>query len=232
MQINVKDLIVNPINPRSIGKDAKIRLQQSIMLFPKMLQYRDIIINEDNVVLAGNQRTTILQTIAQGKTLDWLSVLQENEKWVELSDQRKDEVLITWKRWTDNPLVEVSVAKNLTDDEEKELILKDNKEFGEYDFDALQRMYDDNNLINFGFDEGLFYNIDEDEMMVKKSTLGTRGKAINLLEFGKNQIAVNKEEYEELVRRYDEYVESVGVDFGFVTFILTLSPEENGNNKD
>ncbi len=232
MQINVKDLIVNPINPRSIGKDAKIRLQQSIMLFPKMLQYRDIIINEDNVVLAGNQRTTILQTIAQGKTLDWLSVLQENEKWVELSDQRKDEVLITWKRWTDNPLVEVSVAKNLTDDEEKELILKDNKEFGEYDFDALQRMYDDNNLINFGFDEGLFYNIDEDEMMVKKSTLGTRGKAINLLKFGKNQIAVNKEEYEELVRRYDEYVESVGVDFGFVTFILTLSPEENGNNKD
>ncbi len=232
MQINVKDLIVNPINPRSIRKDAKIRLQQSIMLFPKMLQYRDIIINEDNVVLAGNQRTTILQTIAHGKTLDWLSVLQENEKWVELSDQRKDEVLITWKRWIDNPLVEVSVAKNLTKDEEKELILKDNKEFGEYDFDALQRMYDDNNLINFGFDEGLFYNMDEDETVVKKSTLGTRGKAINLLTFGKNQIAVNKEEYEELVRRYDEYVESTGVDFGFVTFILTLNPEENGNNKD
>lgn len=60
MKKDIKELIINPINPRKIVVGQKRRLQQSIMLFPKMLYYRDIIVNKDNVVLAGNQRTTIM----------------------------------------------------------------------------------------------------------------------------------------------------------------------------
>lgn len=49
------------------------------MLFPKMLGVRDIIINKDNVVLAGNQRTAILKEIVNTTPLDWMVVLQDNE---------------------------------------------------------------------------------------------------------------------------------------------------------
>ena len=52
MKIKIEELVINPINPRKIRIEQKSRLQQSIMLFPKMLGIRDIIVNKENVVLA------------------------------------------------------------------------------------------------------------------------------------------------------------------------------------
>ena len=75
MKVDVRDLSINPINPRKIVLGQKRRLQQSIMLFPKMLYYRDIIINKDKVVLAGNQRTTILKEIITSSPIDWMIIL-------------------------------------------------------------------------------------------------------------------------------------------------------------
>ena len=167
MKKNISDLVINPINPRKIRIEQKKRLQQSIMLFPKMLGVRDIIINKDNVVLAGNQRTSILKEIVNTSPLDWMVVLQDNEKWSEISELERENILDEWKQWVENPEVSVTVA-DLTEDEEKELIIKDNQEYGEFDYNALLHLYDDVNLINFGMDEGLFYNPDEDDTVVAK----------------------------------------------------------------
>lgn len=46
MKIKIEELVINPINPRKIRIEQKRRLQQSIMLFPKMLGIRDIIVNK------------------------------------------------------------------------------------------------------------------------------------------------------------------------------------------
>ena len=97
MKKDVKELTINPINPRRIVIGQKRRLQQSIMLFPKMLTYRDIIVNKDNVVLAGNQRTTILKEILTSTPMDWMVILQENEKWQELTEKQRDAVIEYWK---------------------------------------------------------------------------------------------------------------------------------------
>lgn len=52
----VKDIQLNPENPRII-KDAKFKqLVKSIQDFPAMLQLRPIIIDEKNIVLGGNMR--------------------------------------------------------------------------------------------------------------------------------------------------------------------------------
>lgn len=224
MKKDVKELTINPINPRRIVIGQKRRLQQSIMLFPKMLTYRDIIVNKDNVVLAGNQRTTILKEILTSTPMDWMVILQENEKWQELTEKQRDVVIEYWKAWVENPLIEVTVA-DLSEEEEKELIIKDNNEFGEFDYGKLQQIYDEINLVNFGFDEGLFYNPDEDETVMTKIK-GSTPKKINMLTFGKNVVSVTKEEYDTLVNRYNDYVDETGVNFGFVKSLLENSAAE------
>lgn len=224
MKKDVKELTINPINPRRIIIGQKRRLQQSIMLFPKMLTYRDIIVNKDNVVLAGNQRTTILKEILTSTPMDWMVILQENEKWQELTEKQRDAVIEYWKAWVENPLIEVTVA-DLSEEEEKELIIKDNNEFGEFDYGKLQQIYDEINLVNFGFDEGLFYNPDEDETVMTKIK-GSTPKKINMLTFGKNVVSVTKEEYDTLVNRYNDYVDETGVNFGFVKSLLENSAAE------
>lgn len=218
MKKNISDLVINPINPRKIRIEQKKRLQQSIMLFPKMLGVRDIIINKDNVVLAGNQRTSILKEIVNTSPLDWMVVLQDNEKWSEISELERENILDEWKQWVENPEVSVTVA-DLTEDEEKELIIKDNQEYGEFDYNALLHLYDDVNLINFGMDEGLFYNPDEDDTVVAKIK-GSTPKKIDMLTFGKNACSVTKETYDLLVQKYNDYIDMMGVNYGFVKSLL------------
>ncbi len=218
MKIKIEDLVINPINPRKIRIEQKRRLQQSVMLFPKMLRVRDIIVNKSNVVLAGNQRTSILKEIVNTTPLDWMVVLQENEKWTNLTEKEREAVLDFWKKWTENPEVEVSVTE-LSEEEEKELIIKDNQEYGEFDYDVLRHIYDDVNLINFGMDEGLFYNPDEDDTVTTKIK-GSTPKKIDMLTFGKNGCAVTKEEYDVLVKSYNDYIDMMGVNYGYVKSLL------------
>lgn len=218
MKVKVEELVINPINPRKIRIEQKRRLQQSVMLFPKMLTVRDIIVNKDNVVLAGNQRTSILKEIVNTTPLDWMVVLQENEKWTNLTETEREKVLEYWKNWAENPEVEVSVAE-LTEDEEKELIIKDNQEYGEFDYDVLLHIYDDVNLINFGMDEGLFYNPDDDDTVTTKIK-GSTPKKIDMLTFGKNGCSVTKEEYDILVKAYNDHIDMMGVNYGFVKSLL------------
>lgn len=226
MKINVTELIANPNNPRKISKDKKARLKQSILLFPKMLYYRDITINKDKIILGGNQRTDVLKEVLKSSPMDWILTLSENEKWKQLSPSQQEQVVDFWKEWVKNPLVEVSIAEDLTEKEEKEYIFKDNEEYGEYDFDRLTKMYDQINLVNFGFDEDLFYDASEDDTVVKKNKLSKSAKKINVLMFGKNSVAVTKAEYAELVEQYEDYVDEIGVDFGFIKFLFNKLNQE------
>lgn len=226
MKINITELIANPNNPRKISKDKKARLKQSILLFPKMLYYRDITVNKENMVLGGNQRTDILKEILKSSPMDWILTMSENEKWKLLSPSQQEQAVDYWKEWVKDPVVEVSVAENLTEKEEKEYIFKDNEEYGEYDFDRLTKMYDQINLVNFGFDEGLFYDASEYDTVVKKNKLSKSAKKINVLMFGKNSVAVTKNEYAELVEQYENYVDEIGVDFGFIKFLFNKLNQE------
>ena len=225
MKVDVRDLSINPINPRKIVLGQKRRLQQSIMLFPKMLYYRDIIINKDKVVLAGNQRTTILKEIITSSPMDWMIILQENEKWQALTEKQRDVIIDYWKKWIEEPLIDVTEIE-LNEEEEKELIIKDNNEVGEFDYDQLQQIYDEINLVNFGFDEALFYNPEEDDTVLTHIKGSSTPVKINMLSFGKNVIPVTKEEYNTLVERYNAYVDETGVNFGFIKNILEQSANQ------
>lgn len=221
-KVNVSELKINPINPRKITPDARKKLQQSVMLFPKMLSEANLIVtDEELVVLAGNQRTAILQNeILAKEAFSWKVVLQENERYIKMSEHEKEEVIAFWEQWCKNPEVTVDYSEGLSEDEKKEFIVKENKEFAEYDYDKLEYIYDEASLVAMGFDEGVFYDPDDDPTAIA-FTKGSKPRKIDMLSFGKYTVPVTREEYDLLLERYNEYVDEAGVDFGFIKELLT-----------
>ena len=80
--MKIKDIKLNPDNPRLI-KDARFKkLVQSLKEFPKMLELRPIVINEDNVVLGGNMRLKALRELGYKEVPD---------TWVKRADELTEE---------------------------------------------------------------------------------------------------------------------------------------------
>ena len=59
--MKLKDIKLNPSNPRVIKDNKFKQLVQSIQNFPEMLSLRPIVVNEDMVVLGGNMRLRACQ---------------------------------------------------------------------------------------------------------------------------------------------------------------------------
>jgi len=118
-KVKISQVKLNDYNPRII-KDEKFRkLVQSIKDFPKMLEIRPIVVNEDMVVLGGNMR---------------------------------------FKACIEAGLKEVPVIKasDLTQEQQKEFIIKDNVGFGEWDWDILANEWDADQLTDWGLNIPIF----------------------------------------------------------------------------
>jgi hypothetical protein len=59
----MKELILNPNNPREIKKDVFEKLKRSLLDFPQMLDIRPIVYDEKNIILGGNMRYKALQEL-------------------------------------------------------------------------------------------------------------------------------------------------------------------------
>jgi hypothetical protein len=59
----IDDLIASEKNPRKIGRKQYEALKKSLVEFPEMKQLREIIIDEDNEILAGHQRIYALKDL-------------------------------------------------------------------------------------------------------------------------------------------------------------------------
>lgn len=100
-KVSVKDIKLNPKNPRTI-KDEKFRkLVKSIQDFPEMLEIRPIVIDEEMTILGGNMR---------------------------------------FKACLEAGLTEVSVIifRGLTDKKKNQFLIKDNVNYGDWDYMMLE----------------------------------------------------------------------------------------------
>lgn len=85
-KMKLSDLIPTENNPRQIKKEDFERLKKSLESFPKMLDIREIVVDENNRILGGHQRVKAL--FANGKT-------EVNVKVVEgLTEEEKREFVI------------------------------------------------------------------------------------------------------------------------------------------
>ena len=61
--MKLSEIKPNPSNPRVIKDDKFKKLVKSITDFPKMLELRPMIVNDDMILLGGNMRLKALQHI-------------------------------------------------------------------------------------------------------------------------------------------------------------------------
>jgi ParB-like chromosome segregation protein Spo0J len=113
--IKITEVKPNPNNPRVIKDDKFDKLVASIKEFPKMLEIRPIVVNDDMIVLGGNMRLKACKAAG----------LKE---------------------------VHVIKASELTEDEQRQFIIKDNVSGGEWDWDMLANEWDVGQLEEWGLD--------------------------------------------------------------------------------
>lgn len=114
-KLKVTELKSHEENPRII-KDKKYKeLRKSIQDFGEMLDIREIVIDENNVVLGGNMRLKVLQELN---------------------------------------IAEVSVKKvlGLSEQQKREFVIKDNVNFGEWNWDDLANEWNAEQLNEWGLD--------------------------------------------------------------------------------
>ena len=76
--MKLKDIRLNPDNPRVIRDEKFQKLKRSIEEFPKMMSLRPIVIDADGVVLGGNMRLRALQDLGYKEVPDeWVRRAEE-----------------------------------------------------------------------------------------------------------------------------------------------------------
>jgi len=125
VKVKISDIKANPNNPRIIKDDKFNKLVQSIKEFPKMLELRPIIVNDDMIVLGGNMRLKACKEAGMKE-------------------------------------IPVIKASELTEEQQREFIIKDNVGFGEWDWEMIANEWDAEQVAEWGLDLPNF-EVDEEE---------------------------------------------------------------------
>lgn len=151
-QVKLTKLKVNSENPRTITKYKFEKLINSILVFPRMLEIRPIVVDGDYTALGGNQRTEALKAIAKMEITTIADRLTEVADFQRMDKAEQEIIIEFWAAWLDVKVVTVINASTLTEDEKKQFIVKDNAGFGTFDWDMLANSWDADLLIDWGLD--------------------------------------------------------------------------------
>jgi len=153
--ISISKIKANPNNPRIIKDDKFAKLVKSIQEFPKMLELRPIVVNDDMIVLGGNMRLKACKEAG----------LKE---------------------------VPIIKASDLTEEQQKEFIIKDNVGFGEWDWNDLANNWEAEKLEEWGLDipgfEAEVIEAEEDDFAVPEGGIETDIVLGDLFEIGEHRL--------------------------------------------
>jgi DNA modification methylase len=153
--VKIKDIKSNPNNPRVIKDDKFHKLCESIKTFPKMLELRPIVVNDDMVVLGGNMRLKALKHLGL----------------------------------TEAPVIK---ASELTEEQQRQFIIKDNAGFGEWDWDMLANEWNVEELEQWGIDVPAFaeteLEAEEDDFEIPEGGVETDIVLGDLFEIGEHRL--------------------------------------------
>lgn len=114
-KVKISEVKNNPNNPRVIKNDDFRKLVKSIKDAPWMLELRSIVVNDDMIVLGGNQRLRACKEAG----------LKE---------------------------IYITKASELSEEQQREFIVKDNLSSGAWDWDALANEFEAEQLTGWGMD--------------------------------------------------------------------------------
>lgn len=151
-KIKLDKIRINKDNPRTITKEKMDKLVNSILVFPKMLEIRPIVVDGNMTALGGNQRTEALKRISKMSDDYIQEKLSGISDYHRLTKEEQDALIKFWKDWMKSKEVPIINADNLTEEEKNQFIIKDNNSFGEWDFAELQEKWDTSTLEDWGID--------------------------------------------------------------------------------
>lgn len=151
-QVKLSQVGVNRQNPRTITRDKFQKLVTSILVFPRMLTLRPIVVDGHMQALGGNMRTSALNYIAKMSPEDIAQRLHASADYQRKTDGEKQALLLWWGQWLEKPTAYVIDAGGLSEDERRQFIIKDNTSFGQWDYDALANKWDSARLGDWGMD--------------------------------------------------------------------------------
>lgn len=151
-QVKLSQVKINSDNPRTITKEKFNKLINSILVFPKMLELRPIVVDNKMSALGGNMRTEALRAISKMSVEEIAQRLHGIADFVEKSEGERKVLVDYWEKWLDNPIAFIIKASELSASERRQFMIKDNASFGQWDFDALANKWDNKKLDDWGVD--------------------------------------------------------------------------------
>lgn len=148
--VKISQLVENKNNPRYITKSAFEKLVKSILIFPRMLKIRPVVVNMSYKVLGGNMRLKALERIEEMQATEIRASLESLQTYTRKTELERSNLLQYWEEWKENPVVSVICVEQMTEEEQREFVIKDNVGFGEWNFDILANEWDDVQLTEWG----------------------------------------------------------------------------------
>lgn len=176
--VDLSSVRVNKKNPRTISKEKFAKLVNSLLSLPKMLEIRPVAVDAKGVALGGNMRYRALSEIAKMSEADLRKRLDTIRDVKKKTDAERAALLDYWLKWIAKPVVTVVDVSTLTAAEQKEFIIKDNGDFGQWDYDALANDWDADDLNDWGVD--VWQNKEVDDVFKDKPEAPTGGSSVPL----------------------------------------------------
>lgn len=216
---DIRDLKLNPENPRIISEFMEGKLIESILVFPNMLKLRPILIDKAGVVVGGNSRLKCLTTILDMDDNEILDYLMNQKKFRTSTESEKKELTEYWEQWKDCPLVPVRELKDLSPEEIKEVLVKDNLHYGEDDMEVMKTFFDRDSIKDyFGYVEWDMYDYSD---KINDKNLDITKDYPESFRCGYVTCQMTDSEFRALCARLEKYLEANnGISDGFLTSIL------------
>lgn len=191
--MDIEKLVDNPNN-------VKIHTQEQIELIKKSIDKLGfnsiVVIDEENMILAGHGRVLALKETGE-KTVPCLKISNQSE-------EEKLQIMMM-----DN----TSVLMTGIDEEMAKLVIE-RLELAEADLELT-------GLSLEKISELKIENLDIPEVLAIDKQQNEISRETSLkLTFGTRKVIITDEELERLEARYKEYINEMGVDFGFVSYLL------------
>lgn len=148
-EIALSRVVENEENPRTITTEKFQKLVKSILVFPRMLTLRPIVVDETFKVLGGNMRLKALRHIT---TMQDDGILAKLEEDTHLTEAERNLAIVYWRLWQEKPTVTIVKADDLTEAQKREFIIKDNVGFGDWDTDMLNNGWNTDLLKDWGIE--------------------------------------------------------------------------------
>lgn len=150
--VHLSQIQVNGANPRTIKNEKFEKLIRSILILPKMLELRPIVVDNTFTELGGNMRLRALTAISEMSPAEINILLGKCSGYAQKTEAERELLRSYWEKWLDKPTAFIIKASELTDEEQREFIIKDNVGYGEWDMDALANDWEANELEDWGVD--------------------------------------------------------------------------------